>query len=86
MATEVKRNQIENVVDTSWATLAAEEDLKRKRIETILVGVGAEGGSGRVEVLDSDKNENIGLPLVSQPDREDVSLQRTCRITRLAEG
>ena len=47
VATEVKRSQIEDVVCSSWAALAAEEDPQGRGIGTLLVEVGEERGRGR---------------------------------------
>ena len=41
-----KRGQIEDAVDSSWATLAAEEDPQGRGIGTLLVEAGA-GGAGK---------------------------------------
>ena len=46
VATEAKRSQIEDAVGSSWAALAAEEDLQGRGIGTLLVGAGAGGGRG----------------------------------------
>ena len=46
MATEAKRTQIEDVVGSSWAALAAEEDPQGRGIGTLLVEAGAGGGGG----------------------------------------
>ena len=47
MATEAKKNQIEDAVGSSWAALAAEEDPQGRGIGTLLVEAGAGGGEGR---------------------------------------
>ena len=47
MATEAKKNQIEDAVGSSWAALAAEEDPQERGIGTLLVEAGAGGGEGR---------------------------------------
>ena len=48
VATEAKRSQIEDAVDSSWAALAAEEDPQGRDIGTLLVEAGAGGeGGGR---------------------------------------
>ena len=46
VATEAKRSQIEDAVGSSWAALAAEEDLQRRGIGTLLVETGVGGGGG----------------------------------------
>ena len=46
VATEAKRNQIEDAVGSSCAALAAEEDPRGREIETLLVEAGAGGGRG----------------------------------------
>ena len=46
VATEAKRSQIEDAVDSSWAALAAEEDPRERGIGTLLVEAGAGGGGG----------------------------------------
>ena len=48
MATEAKKNQIEDAVGSSLAALAAEEDPQGRGIGTLLVEAGAGGGEGRV--------------------------------------
>ena len=40
----------------SWAALAAEEDLQRRGIGTLLVKTGVGGGGGGAGVLDSENN------------------------------
>ena len=47
VATEAKKNQIEDAVGSSWAALAAEEDPQGRGIGTLLVEAGAGGGEGR---------------------------------------
>ena len=47
VATEAKKNQIEDAVGCSWAALAAEEDPQGRGIGTLLVEAGAGGGEGR---------------------------------------
>ena len=73
VATEAKRTQIEDVVGSSWAALAAEEDPQGREIGTLLIeaGAGEGGGEGRggegggrgggveAEVLDSENNGRI---------------------------
>ena len=49
VATEAKRSQIEDVVGSSWAALAVEEDPQGREIGTLLVEVRAGGGGGRGE-------------------------------------
>ena len=44
VAIEAKRSRLEDVAGASWATLAAEEDLKGRGIGTLRVEDGAEGG------------------------------------------
>ena len=44
---EVKRNQIEDEVGSSWVALAVAEDPQGGGIGTLLVEAGAEGGTGR---------------------------------------
>ena len=44
LATEAKKNQIEDAVGSSWAALAAEEDPQGSGIGTLLVEAGAGGG------------------------------------------
>ena len=48
VATEAKRSQIEDVVGSSWAALAAEEDPQGRGMGTLLVegGAGGRGGGG----------------------------------------
>ena len=48
VATEAKRNQIEDAVGSLWAALVAEEDPQGRGIGTLLVeaGAGGEGGGG----------------------------------------
>ena len=46
VATEAKRSQIEDAVDSSWAALAAEEGPQERGIRTLLVEAGARGGRG----------------------------------------
>ena len=74
VATEAKRSQIQDAVDSSWAALAAEEDPQGRGIGTLPVKAGAgierggaegrrrgggrEGGVG-AGVLDSDNNGRI---------------------------
>ena len=47
VATEAKRSQIGDAVDSSWAVLAAEEGPQGKGVGTLLVEAGAGGGGGR---------------------------------------
>ena len=49
VATEAKRNQIEDAVGSSWAARRAEEDSQGRGIGTLLVeaGAGGEEGEGR---------------------------------------
>ena len=47
VATEAKKNQIEDAVGSSWAALAVEEDPQGRGIGTLLVEAGAGGGEGR---------------------------------------
>ena len=47
VATEAKKNQIEDAVGSSWAALAAEENPQGRGIGTLLVEAGAGGGEGR---------------------------------------
>ena len=88
VATEVKRSQIEDAVDSSWAALEAEEDLQGRGIGTPLVEVGAggggggegegrgrEGGTGGRVCRTARTMENM---LATQPDRE-VELSQTNR-------
>ena len=46
VATEAKRSQIEDVVGSSWAALAVEEDPQGRGIGTLLVEAGPGGGVG----------------------------------------
>ena len=46
VATEAKRSQIEDTVDSSWAALATEEDPQGRGIGTLAAEAGAEGGGG----------------------------------------
>ena len=46
MATEAKRNQIEDAAGGLWAALAPEEDPQGREIGTLLVKAGAGGGGG----------------------------------------
>ena len=46
VATEAKRNHIEDAVCSSWAALTAEEDPQGRGIGTLLVEAGAGGGGG----------------------------------------
>ena len=46
VATEAKRSQIEYAVSSSWAVLAAEEDLQRRGMGTLPVETVAGGGGG----------------------------------------
>ena len=46
VATEAKRSQIKDVMGSSWAALAAEEDPQGRGIGTLLVEAGAGGGTG----------------------------------------
>ena len=46
VATEAKRIQLEDAVDSSWAALAVEEDSQGRGIGTLLVEAGAGGGRG----------------------------------------
>ena len=46
VATEAKKNQIEDAVGSSWAALAAEEDPQGRGIGTLLVEAGAGGREG----------------------------------------
>ena len=68
VATEVKRSHLE-AVGTSWAALAAKEDLQGRDIGTLLVKVGAEGrggwGGGGVEQRGQWED-----PLATQHDRK----------------
>ena len=74
VATEAKRNQIEDAVGSSWAALAAKEDLQGRGIGILLVEAGAGGGGGEgrggrgaggrgggvgAGVLDSENNGRI---------------------------
>ena len=43
VATEARRSQIEDAVDSSWTALAAEEDPQGRGIGTLLVESGAGG-------------------------------------------
>ena len=77
VTTEVKRSQIEDIVGSSWAALAVEEDPEGRGIETLLVeaeqgeeggvgeGRGGERGSGGVEQREQGED-----PLATQPDKE----------------
>ena len=47
VATEAKKNQIEDAVGSSWAALAADQDPQGRGIGTLLVEAGAGGGEGR---------------------------------------
>ena len=47
MATEVKRSQIEDTVDSSWSALATEEGHQGIGIGTLLFEAGAEERGGR---------------------------------------
>ena len=91
VATEAKRSQIEDAVGSSWAALAAEEDLQGTGIETLLVEAGAGGGGGGGEGRERGGGERRGPggggvgqreqwedPLASQPDRE-IELSQTNR-------
>ena len=49
VATEAKRSEIEDAVESSWAALAADEDPQRRGIGTLLVEAGTGGGGERGE-------------------------------------
>ena len=49
VGTVAKKTQIEDAVGSSWAALAAEEDLQRRGIGTLLVEAGPGGGEGGEE-------------------------------------
>ena len=90
VATEVKRSQIEDAVDSSWAALAAEEDPQGRGIAMLLVEAGA-GGGGEGGGGGRGGGERVGRggggvgqreqwedPLATQPDRE-IELSQTNR-------
>ena len=49
VAAEVKKNQIEDAVGSSWAALEAEEDSQRREVRTLLVKARERGEGGRGE-------------------------------------
>ena len=91
VATEAKRSQIEDAVDSSWAALAAEEDPQVRGIGTLLVEAGAGGGGGGGEGRERSGRERGGRggggfehreqwedTLTTQPDRK-IELSQTNR-------
>ena len=87
VATEAKRNQIEDAVGSSWAALAAEEDPQGRGIGTLLVEAGAGGGGGEREGRgerggrgggDVGQREQWEDPMATQSDRE-IELSQTNR-------
>ena len=85
VAPEAKRSQIEEVVGSSWAALAAEEDPQERGIGTLLVEAGAGGGGGGRGGEERKRGGTEGGgrggggvgqreqwegPLATQPDRE----------------
>ena len=60
VATEAKITQIEDVVGSSWAALAAEEDPQGRGIGTLLVEAGAGGGEGGGEGRERGRGERGG--------------------------
>ena len=92
VATEAKRSQIEDAVDSSWAALAAEEDPQGRGIGTLLVEARARGeGGGGGERRErggggSEGREGRGVgqreqwedPMATQSDKE-IDLSQTNR-------
>ena len=91
VATEAKRSQIEDAVDSSWAALAAEEDPPGRGIGTLLVEAGAGGGRGGGEGGREGRGGRGGRgggsvgqreqwedPMATQSDRE-IELSQTNR-------
>ena len=84
VVTEAKRTQIEDVVGSSWAALAAEEDPQGRGIGTLLVEAGTGGGGGGRGERGGRGGGGVGQreqwedPLATQPDRE-IELSQTNR-------
>ena len=87
VAAEVKKNQIEDAVGSSWAALEAEEDSQRREVRTLLVKARERGEGGRGERTGGggwsgarggggvEQRELLKDPLATQPDRENESSQ-----------
>ena len=83
VATEGKRNEIEDAVGSSWAALEAEEDPQGRGIGTLQVeagagGAGSGGGGGASGGGGVEQREQWEDPLATQPDRE-IELSQTNR-------
>ena len=84
VATEAKRSQIEDAVGSSWAALAAEEDPRRRGMETLLVEAGAGGGGGGGGRGSGGRGRGVGAGVLGSESNGRIRWQPSL-IGRLAE-